>query len=441
MSRFFANRTRAGQHKDVHQTVQREDVPDLALKHVLTSLTENRKRIWNSIELFHEYQEHGGNSLNRRELVDNLCCHFAGELLVLSSPGYANIVAFHNEAALLLKIVKQDDVDDIDNSIGKVAKQVIKDCKVIGLDKAKYRLDIDKVQAEEAVSSTLLTLLASISPKLHNTLPALMVGNIVTSVLKSQPTDLQIALGVLLRHSKMLLGYTYDFGITCSYDEVLCFKKSAAVSAMKDPIMQGISTSENGLVQTVVDNFDADIHSPNGKLSTHSLAMIMTQPSGMSNDEDKAEETIVRLKHVDMKVSINTNEEVITHYVGHKNPPMPEVPTSNLPSDFSRYQDISTARARELDFQFCKDIHEIQECPEYNGYNTQICREQGHTPKPKTQVVYLPLIDEAPADPATIMTSMLKAKALTERTDLTEFRLGRTAMFDANCWKLDANGF
>lgn len=48
-----------------------------------------------------------------------------------------------------------------------------------------------------------------------------------------------------------------------------------------------------------------------------------------------------------------------------------------------------------------------------------MCREQGHNLQPNTKVVYLPLIDEAPADPATIMTSMLKAKALTEHSGQT----------------------
>ena len=43
--------------------------------------------------------------------------------------------------------------------------------------------------------------------------------------------------------------------------------------------MHGISKAENGLVQIVVDNFDADISSPNGNLSTHSLATIIMQPS------------------------------------------------------------------------------------------------------------------------------------------------------------------
>ena len=35
-----------------------------------------------------------------------------------------------------------------------------------------------------------------------------------------------------------------------------------------------IAISEDGLVQIVVDNFDAGIASQNGKLSTHSLVVI-----------------------------------------------------------------------------------------------------------------------------------------------------------------------
>ena len=36
--------------------------------------------------------------------------------------------------------------------------------------------------------------------------------------------------------------------------------------------------------------------------------------------------------------------------------------------------------------------------------------------KRKTSIVYLPLIDKAPSDPATIMSAMLKARAVTETT-------------------------
>ena len=73
-------------------------------------------------------------------------------------------------------------------------------------------------------------------------------------------------------------------------------------------------------------------------------------------------------------------------------------------------------RAKELDFQFMKDMNASTDCPEYHGYNTKVCREQGHILKRKTSIVYLPLIYKAPADPNTIMSDMLKARAVTETT-------------------------
>ena len=79
----------------------------------------------------------------------------------------------------------------------------------------------------------------------------------------------------------MVVHHMYDYRVTCSYDEVLRFKKSAAVSAAVYSRLQGISDARHGLVQVVVDNFDTDISSPNGKLSTHSLAMIVTQPANV----------------------------------------------------------------------------------------------------------------------------------------------------------------
>lgn len=61
-----------------------------------------------------------------------------------------------------------------------------------------------------------------------------------------------------------------DFGVTCTYDELLRFKKSVAVEAAKSAELTVISKAKDGLVQVVVDNFDAEMASQNGKLSTHS---------------------------------------------------------------------------------------------------------------------------------------------------------------------------
>ena len=68
----------------------------------------------------------------------------------------------------------------------------------------------------------------------------------------------------------------HDFGVTCSYDELLRVKKSAANAATKRS--SGISGGGLGMVQVVADNFDADISSQNGKLSTHYFAVLLMQP-------------------------------------------------------------------------------------------------------------------------------------------------------------------
>ena len=93
------------------------------------------------------------------------------------------------------------------------------------------------------------TLLQAVSPKLDKTLPLLLIGNIITSVVNNTATELQIALGVLLGDSKELISHLHDYRITCSYDETLHFKKSAAVSAARDLAHQSISDAKSGLVQ------------------------------------------------------------------------------------------------------------------------------------------------------------------------------------------------
>ena len=98
----------------------------------------------------------------------------------------------------------------------------------------------------------------------------------MTSVLKNKATTLQVALGVLQRNSKAIVNNMYDYRVTCSYDKLLHFKKSAAVAADVDPNQQGITDARQGLIQVVADNFDCDISSPNGNLFTHSLATIIT---------------------------------------------------------------------------------------------------------------------------------------------------------------------
>ena len=76
---------------------------------------------------------------------------------------------------------------------------------------------------------------------------------------------------------------------------MLEFKKSAAVAATENVNLHGISDSSSSMIQTVVDNFDADIFSQNGKLSIYSLAILMTQTVDAETLPGRFCETIKRL--------------------------------------------------------------------------------------------------------------------------------------------------
>ena len=411
MCRFFANRNTV--NPEVSDTRLKCNIIDKALQDIIKIISIDKDRIWNSIELYQEYTEHFGTILSRRGLITELENYFNGELLVLSSPGIASIITFRSNTAHTLRIAKDDDnSDNIQKAISTISDEIKNECKSMVKDKTQYSIGIDKEQAANSVSQTVKSFLCAISPKLDDTLPSILIGNIITSVLNNTATDLQVALGVLLRDSKDLISHFHDYHVTCSYDEILRFKKSAAVSAADDPSQQGISDAKSGLVQIVVDNFDAEIASPNGKASTHSLAMIIMQPQAADEEEFKG--TIRRLRKNEVSQPLANENELLLGYNGPKEPSMPCIPMPSLAENFLMCQKVSTQRADENDFAFLQDVLSNENCPEYSGYNTKLCREQGHSLQPKTKIVYLPLIDMPPSDPATILTAMVKAQQISQ---------------------------
>ena len=114
-----------------------------------------------------------------------------------------------------------------------------------------------------------------------------------------------------------LLNHLHAFHITCSYDEILRFKKSAAVATKEDINMEAIKHADNGMIQVIVDNFDVDISSQNGKLSTHSLAVLVTQPDTKQCKTESA--TIRRIKKEEMSKEIDHHVQ-IQRYAGAKKP-------------------------------------------------------------------------------------------------------------------------
>ena len=74
--------------------------------------------------------------------------------------------------------------------------------------------------------------MAKLSNKLAHTMPAALIGNIITSLVTNSVTTLQIALGVVLR-KRCLIEQFNDFAVACTYDELLRFKASAAAAALR----------------------------------------------------------------------------------------------------------------------------------------------------------------------------------------------------------------
>ena len=242
-----------------------------------------------------------------------------------------------------------------------------------------------------AVSQTVMDLLAALTDNLKDTLPALLIANIITSVLSNKPTHLQIALGNLLRDSKSLINRLYQFRVTCSYDEILRFKKSAALAATKDIKLSWINHGGLGLIQAVADNFDADISSQNGKMSTHSLAMLITQPSIALDDDQSTRESIPRMKKLEMSEDIDF-EIPVQRYQRPKVVPMSKrcSKKSVLPLKVLCSSILSETRAKVLDIAFLRNVTNTEACPEYNGYNTRMTRQQGVSRQPKQrQFIYL----------------------------------------------------
>ena len=232
-----------------------------------------------------------------------------------------------------------------------------------------------------------------------------MIGNIITSVITNRFTKLQLSLSVLA-NDKKLIDHLHQYGITSTYQEYRRFKVSAAVSSENK---RNQIEAKNGLVQVIADNFDAHIHSQNGLKETHCMATIITQPKKKTQDSQWT--AIPRLKQEELK-NVSLKEPDITYYKGNKNPEMPGsfCKFQVLPLRVLCHQQITLAKSRADDMLFIKSCLTSDLSPDFNGFNCRQMRESGVSPKPKTNVTFLPLIDRTPSDPSTILIVMHEAE-------------------------------
>ena len=115
LAKFFTNRPSAESSTEAC---------DSALEELLSQMSLDFTRIWNSAELYTLYSELGGTLISRHFLIKSVHEYFHPNLLVLTSPGVASILVFRGKAADHVRII--DDAEDDCNAkaISKVAKKI-----------------------------------------------------------------------------------------------------------------------------------------------------------------------------------------------------------------------------------------------------------------------------------------------------------------------------
>ena len=205
------------------QSTSSDATQDNALSMLADEMRSNKSCLWNSVEVHERYIELGGEDKSRRTLLNHVSEKLHPDLLILSSPGVASILIFRSMASAQLRIV--DDEDDCNGRVISYLASVIK-AECPKPNRHTYPTHLPRGYVMNECSPTLLALLAAIDPKLDSTIPAAMIGHIVTSAVSSYFTNLRVS--VLLSRQRKFIDELHMYGVTTSYDELRRFRCAAA---------------------------------------------------------------------------------------------------------------------------------------------------------------------------------------------------------------------
>ena len=221
----------------------------------------DRTKIYDLVGSQERFTELVGSCMTRSDLLRMLSLH-ADDLVILLAPGYRKVAMFHDNARATLKVTNDDDEEDnIDAALNVIVKAIKAEGVAIEYENNTYTRNISMSIAAESVSVTIQLLLQNLSWSLEaESLTSLLVGNIVTSVLRIHATPLQIALEVLINR-KQIIKHMFDYQVTCSYDELRRYKKSSAVAIYTQLRREDrVPVTVSGLIQHVADTFGAGVH-------------------------------------------------------------------------------------------------------------------------------------------------------------------------------------
>ena len=350
-------------------------------------------------------------------MFSKLVKYLGDDLIVLNIQGCASVVGFREYVGTILKLSQIDTVDEDSDDL--LARKITTECKSIMTSNHKYELtDCSHERTKETTSPTLLRLISKLVANGEVTKRSLSLSQSIQYNLTNSRNQTTLELGIKLHHkfgSSELIHILHDHGYTVSYDEVLKFRKSAAmyVSDNVDTLHKVMGLSRNvGVIFGWYDNFDLFVSTPNGRRETHAMATeFQLHPAGIIEtscdvNSEMSALTIPRLTAKETK-NVGKNRAVkIIHHAGPKKvSPPPAVNRTGTSYSRISAQYSSLLVAQEKDMKWLNSLSQEQDVMEWNGFNNAISRDQS-VPKPATIYKLGPLIDAPPSHPDTILTTL-----------------------------------
>ena len=127
------------------------------------------------------------------------------------------------------------------------------------------------------------------------------------------------------------------------------------------------------------------------------------------NDIGVMQLKIPRLKKHELARLLLTPTVQLAHYNGPSKLNTPPLPAVAHSPEETVQADTAMARARTRDAAWLSHVHTEDKHVEWVGFNAYLDRQEActSTKKPKTLVVFGPLLDAPPAHPDTVMTTLI----------------------------------
>ena len=265
---------------DSTKSVTGKSVDD-SLKRVIVGMRANRALTWTVAELYSIYFQNAGE-ISRRQMLHQLSSFFGEEMLVIQVEGCNTLVGFKKFVTRSLKLetlTKSDTDSSLDNLVRRVKAEVAD----IPLPRDYNLRYFTREKCIEDTSETLLKLLSHLISDGEISKESLTLAQCIqyNMTMSRNQTSLGLALKLHQKHgSSELLRTLHSRGLISPYDEVIRFKKSAAVFSTNNKQdlnnMLGFSR-ELGPISAWCDNLDLFVFSPNGRRSTHVMVSEFNQ--------------------------------------------------------------------------------------------------------------------------------------------------------------------